>query len=307
MHLSKAKESPQQISDRKRSGMGDELRDPVGIDAGDQLRASLKELGDMYEPDLPAIYQRLSDTRRLVHDPAQTRPRRILAMAPGARPVLLPVAIILLLVGIVRTTFPEASDSGITQSAGIPITGQASGHAARVTVETLRPTATRSVHLGGPELLDWLALGTRSDLQQVRARAGSSAPAITVEQPATATSAPSPFRISWTGGLPDPVRTQASTWLMFKGPQQVSITVAPANRSRTVVLYAGTKDVRTALSIAGPGITTTSTPIGAASTEAQNLIVTVAVPPTTGPTQLRLLGTSIRPTSRIQLAAATLT
>jgi hypothetical protein len=179
------------------------------------------------------------------------------------------------------------------------------GRSARVTVETLDPTTTRSVKLGGAGLLDWLALGTRPDLQQVRARGGAAAALITVEQPATATSEPSPFRTSWTGGLPEPARTGASTWLRFKGPQEVSVTLAPSERARTVVLYTGTKDVHAALSINGPGLVTESTPIGIPSAEPQTFVVTVSVPATTGPTRLRLGGTSIRPTSGLYVAAAT--
>jgi hypothetical protein len=306
MHQSKTKECTQRISDPKRSGMGDELRDTAGGGVDDKLWASLKEFGDTYEPDLAAIYRRLNDSR----NSAQTRPQRVLAMAQPARPMLLPlVAVIVLLVAIVRATSLGAADSGSPRTAGLPVGGQSAqartDTAARVTVETLDLAATKSVHLDGSELLDWLALGTRPDLQQVRARPGSTAGSITVEQPPSASSEPGPFRLSWTGGLPEPARAEASTWLRFQGPQQVSVTLAPSDHSRTVVLYAGTKDVHAALSISGPGIITESTPIGTSAAETQTLVITVAVPATTGPTQLRLSGTSIRPTSGIYLAAAT--
>src|SRR5688500_14971363 len=107
MHQSKTRENTQRSCDPKRSGMGDELRNAGSTGAGDQLWASLKELGDTYEPNLPAIYQRLNDSRHAVGSSARTRPQRFAALARPARPFLVPlVAVIILLVGIVRATSP---------------------------------------------------------------------------------------------------------------------------------------------------------------------------------------------------------
>ena len=64
----KTKEATQRISSARRSEMGDE-----------RLWSSLKELGETYEPDLAAIYQRVHATRQLVHHPVQSTLRRILA------------------------------------------------------------------------------------------------------------------------------------------------------------------------------------------------------------------------------------
>ena len=173
---------------------------------------------------------------------------------------------------------------------------------AHVTVDLLS-SSTRAVDLDPARVLDWLAIGARSDLEQVRAEID--VPLITASQPASATSTPGPFRVSWVGGQPEEDHDDAADWLRVTGPDSLTVTVSASTRSRTVVLYAGTARARARLSIDGAGVASDRTLIGSASSAARGAVVTVTLPPSTGPVHLKLGPTAAAPTSEIYLAAVT--
>lgn len=204
-----------------------------------------------------------------------------------------------------RTTTRTATPTGTTpgSATGAADPSDSAGPTADVTVDVMASSATRAVDLDPDRVLDWLAIGTRSDLKQVRAEI--EAPLITATQPASATSTPGPFRVSWVGGKPEEDHAAAADWLKVTGPDSLTVTVSASPHSRTVVLYAGTARGRARLSIDGPGLGSHQTLIGSASSTARGAIVTVTLPPSTGAVHLKLAATAAKPTSEIYLAAVT--
>jgi hypothetical protein len=186
----------------------------------------------------------------------------------------------------------------------------ATGASGRVAV-SIRPVSpadgTFAVDLAKPPLIDWVAVGARADLKQVRAKAQIAKPLLTVEQPGTATSAPGPFSTSWSAGLPEQSHDGATDWLMAQAQPGLTVILARSSESRTVKLFAGTRDVRGTLVVTGPGLARKRMALGPASSQARGLVVTVVLPPTTGPTRLQLTGSPDGPAPRVYLAAATVT
>jgi len=175
-----------------------------------------------------------------------------------------------------------------------------------VSVQPLSSAATgTAVELGGPELIDWLAVGTRADLKQVRAKDRAANPVLAVEQPGSATSVVGPFSTSWTAGLPEQSHDRATDWLMADGRSGLTMTLIASSRPRILLLYAGTRDLRGTLSISGKGLASQRTALGAASRTAQGLVITVSLPPATGQTVIRLNGSPDGPTPKVYLAALT--
>jgi hypothetical protein len=170
---------------------------------------------------------------------------------------------------------------------------------ATVRADVLSSSATRAVDLG-PGLVDWVAVGVRRDLRQVRAE--TSSPLVTVDQPAGSTSEPGPFRISWSDGQPEEDHQDAGDWLQSTDPLEV--TVAASDHSRTVVLQAGTAGSRARLSIDGSDVSSSHTAIGAASSSPRGVVVTVKLPATTGSVNLKLVPGEAN--SKIYLAAVSI-
>ena len=293
-------------------------------DSGDEaLLRALRELGADYEPDLVAITHRAER----VH-PGQPGPRR------DRRPVLLPAAAVLLVMGGVALAFAPRPDFGsapaaidpasaptvvaaspgeptppASRSAGAParppvtVTTPASRPAAEVTVETL--TTVTEVDLGRPGLRDWLVLGARSDRKQVRAKAAAADPLIILDQPAAATSDPGPFRITWSGGSPEQDHTAGEAWLAAPARPGLTVSIAAASRPRTVVLYTGATGGDASVSVSGTGITAGRTRLGSASSPARALRVTISLPATSAPTRIRLRGPADGEAARVYLSLVT--
>jgi hypothetical protein len=188
-----------------------------------------------------------------------------------------------------------------TQAPTAPRSHPPAGATARISVQTV--TTTTTVNLTSPPLLGWLALGTRADLKQVRSKNGGTA--VTVGQPASAGTEVSPFRISWTDGIPEQDHTGATTWLKSTADQGLSVTIPGAHDARTVVLYAGSKGLQATIEVSGDGMSTSPKALGSVSPLAKGLVVTVNLPPTGGPTRIQLGGTSDSPTAELYLAAIT--
>jgi hypothetical protein len=178
-----------------------------------------------------------------------------------------------------------------------------------VTVSVRAVAPGTPVDLSRPPLTDWLAVGTRSDLKQVRAKAGSGT--LGLEQPESATSVPGPFTVSWTDGLPEQSHDNALDWLQADAEPGLTATLAAAGKPRTVILYAGTRDLHGTLTVTSPGLATTETSFPAAGPDASSSpvatgwAVTLTLPPTSSPTHLHLSGTPDGPNPTVQLAAVT--
>jgi hypothetical protein len=139
----------------------------------------------------------------------------------------------------------------------------------------------------------------------VRAKASATAPVIMVNQPSLASSEVGPFRISWTDGLPEQNHVDATGWLKSEGSSGLSVQLQASSRPRTVILYGGAGDLRPTLSISGGGVTVAETSLGRGSQPAHGLVVTVSLPPTTGPTRIQFGGRVDGPAPAVYLAAVT--
>jgi hypothetical protein len=329
--------------------MSDRSRRSRPEDDDAKLLRDLHGLAADYEPDVTAI------ERRARRRPAPAS-RRLPTAIRSSRPVVLPAAAVLILIGgvvaVISSGLPDSE-----RTSAIPITpatigsqtptpsppstsrsvppATASTHRpkpaanpsavtppktkatepkdgpqtpqVKVAVRPVAPTeAGAPVDLTRSGVLDWVVVGARADLKQVRAKAGSAAPLITVDQPDTATSVDGPFSTSWSGGAPEQDHDAATRWLRVDGETGLTLVLAGSSEPRTLVLHVGTQDLRGRLSISGKGLSASRTALGPASSTAQGIVVTVSLPPTTGRTQIRLSGSADGTAPGVYLAAATL-
>lgn len=332
--------------------MSDRQRHDAPDASGDEpLLRALRELGTDYEPNVAAITRRAEGLRP--GQPHRAGPRaqsRLPAAVRHSRPVLLPAAAVLLVMGgVVLATAPRP-DSGskptahgqVTEAPAVPAPSSdptsepsrvgtavsatrppigattteprttetrqpARKQTAEVAVKALATGAITDIDLSRPVLQDWLVLGARADLKQVRAKAGAADPQITLDQPAQATSVTGPFRISWTDGVPEQDHTGADAWLAAPARPGLSVSIAASTRPRTVVLYAGAVGSDATLSVSGTGITTRRTQLGPATQQGRVLLVTISLPVTSGPTRILLQGSADdEPKAQVYLAGVTL-
>ena len=180
-------------------------------------------------------------------------------------------------------------------------------------VDVVLPTSSKalSVNLSAPGLLDWLAVGTRSDGVVVRAKRAAAAPVLTLKPVPGATVTSGPFRVSWTGGLPEQDRTGATTWSAAPAGTGWTIDVTPSAQPLQVVLYLGYADAGTTLTVLG-GASATTNPIpvgspGSASSTANPTpaIVTLRLAASSQPSRLVLSASGAAPAARAFLGAVT--
>lgn len=212
---------------------------------------------------------------------------------------------------------PTSSAAGSTESAAgahpvtgsHPVTGPHSVAGSHPVAGAAGPAgdSTEDVVLGRTPMLDWLAVGSRADLQQVRATAAGGSPVITLDQPLGATSVAGPYRVSWSGGTPEQQHENATRWLATEAGQGLNVRLASSRQARTIVLYTGAGDAETTLRVEARGITATRTEVGSAVGSARSFVLTVRLPPTTGPVTMSLTGSKIGPVPRVYLAAVTAT
>jgi hypothetical protein len=196
---------------------------------------------------------------------------------------------------------PHSSDPTAPAS-----TGSGTGTEA-VSVRALNAGATEALGLTGGGLRDWLVVGGRADLKQVRLKGTTAAPLVAVTQPAKATSVAGPFRVSWQDGVPEQSHTGADRWLQSGGEAGLTVTVAASSSPRTLTLFAGAQDLDATLSFTGTVLDGLTQAVTVASTGArQGFVVTVTLPPTSDLVQLKLGGTANGPAPRVFLAALTL-
>jgi hypothetical protein len=174
---------------------------------------------------------------------------------------------------------------------------------AKVSVTTVA-SGTRSLKLECPPLQDWIVTGGRADLEQVHAKAGSGV--LAVEAPSSATVEPGKYRITWADGVPEQNHVDADTWLALGADDGGTIVVEPSARSRSVVLYAGARDVRAHLSISAAGLAPTTEDVSTSSPAPQGLVITISLPPLSGEARIRLTGVSAGPSPEVYLSAVTL-
>ena len=327
--------------------MSDQRRPPQDPDGTAELLAALRELGSDYEPDVTAI------ERRTRHRPAP-KARRLPTAIRNSRPVLLPAAAVLLLIGgVVGVTSVGIQHSQFGQTAANPnwttttappsptpspkvaatpkrTASAASSKPASSPTAPRRTTAGSSakpdgqtapvevaveplsqvgmpVDLSRPPLIDWLAVGARADLKQVRAKAAAGTPLLSVEQPPTATSVTGLFSTSWTAGFPEQTHDAAVRWLKADAKPGLTLVLTRSSQARTVLLFAGTQDLQGTVAISGKGLTPSRTALGAVSATPQGIVITLSLPPAKGPTRIQLSGTAAGPMPSVYLAAATLT
>lgn len=143
--------------------------------------------------------------------------------------------------GTVPGSAPTSPSTG-RPTGGQPSPSRPSGSAPGVL--SVQPGYGESVTLPGPTTTDWLAT-TRSDLAVVRQKAGLrplSGPQ-RFGGPAAA-AAPSPFRVSWTGGAPEQSHVDASNWLVVRptagGPAGgFELVVSRPAAQGSLVIYGG--------------------------------------------------------------------
>ncbi|GAA3605689.1 hypothetical protein GCM10022223_21820 [Kineosporia mesophila] len=117
-------------------------------------------------------------------------------------------------------------------------TGGTSGNASGLTQATIEVTTMAN----GQQLMlsaadeDWLAIGTRNDLRTIRKKSAVSSPLLNFTAPASAASVDGPFKLSWTGGVPEQDRDGTTRWLQTDG---AVVTVTASEAARTVTLYTG--------------------------------------------------------------------
>jgi hypothetical protein len=337
---------------------------------GDEpLLRALRELGTDHEPDLSAITRRMEAAQQ----PRRAAPRavagrsfgrsaggsvatsRLARLAQHSRPVLLPAAAVLLVMGgvvLVTTQRPDpgtpavggttaataapsgtpASGTPVPTATAAPTSAAAStpgrtraGTAASATQPPAGPTTTasspaptakvsvtspaaeaRNVDLSEPGLLDWVALGARSDLKQVRAKTAAADPQLSLDQPAEATSVGGPFRVSWTDGIPEQDHLDAGSWLSAPARPGLTVNVAAAARPRTLTLYAGAAGTPASVTVSGTGLGTARTRVGASSPD-RAMLITISLPAGSGPIRVRLHAVADdAPTARVFLAGVTL-
>jgi hypothetical protein len=237
-------------------------------------------------------------------------------VAPPTAPSATPVAVVDPVASTAsgsRSTGPSATSSAFASrpsfSAGArrsdPAPTPAGRAGAAVTVTVDRPTAaTTPVDLSAGSGSDWIAVGARADLKQVRAKARAAQPLLTVEQPPGAGVLPGPYRVSWVGGLPEQDHDDATTWLARSGPDGLDVVVAASTRARTVVLRAGAGDLEADLTVRGQGLTGTRTSLGTFTGPARAVVVTVRLP-ASGAVTLSLGGHPVGETPTVGLAAVT--
>jgi hypothetical protein len=326
--------------------MSDERRPP----SDDELRHGLSRLGADYEPDLTSITQRIDAARARGSRSGRSWAGRSRADAgdrPGprrSRPVLLPAAGVLLVVGgiVLATSIDHGPDHRAPAASTVPIVSatatppppttsvaptrvgsavsatvsatpsptatktQASADPVPVSVRRLTSGSTEAIDLAAPPLLDWVAVGTRADLKQVRFKGRTAAPLVAVQQSSGATSTAGPFRSSWDDGVPEQDHSAAPNWLTSDGTAGMSLTLAGSDTPRTVVLYAGAEHLDAELTISGPSIGSHTSPIATVPGPAQGLVITVRLPATPGPNQLTLGGTAKGSKPLVFLAALTI-
>jgi len=199
---------------------------------------------------------------------------------------------------------PTTSGTPIGQPGGVVTTSASSGPQ----VDVVLPTSTQAlaVNLAAPELLDWLAVGTRSDGVLVRAKRAAAAPVLTLERVPGATVTPSPFRVSWTGGLPEQDRKGASTWSTVPAGSGWTIDVAPSAQPLRVVIYTGSADLAASLTVSG-GASATAEPIqlGSTGSSPTAAIVTLRLAPSAEASRIMLGGTASGSAPRAFLSAVT--
>ena len=166
--------------------------------------------------------------------------------------------------------------------------------------------STPGIDLGAPPLLDWVVVGARSDLRQVRAKSAATAPLLVVDQPGTATAVPGLFRTSWTGGLPEQSHVAATRWLSVDAATGISVTVAASSSDRTIVLYGGTGNGPATITTRTGGTVTGAATVPGGSAGPQAFVVTIRVPAAGASTQVTVRSDPGGPTSVIYLVAVAL-
>jgi hypothetical protein len=211
--------------------------------------------------------------------------------------------------GPLRTTDTTATRSADPTTAKRPTRpAEPAGDRVQVSVQPLdRDTTGSPVDLTRPALTDWLAVGTRQDGKQVRAKAPANDPVLTVDQPDSATSTTGPFAVSWNDGLPEQNHDAATRWLKVNGTTGPEVIVAAADRPRTVVLHAGLQDLQGTLTVNGKTLAPKRTSLHSGSTAARPLVLTVALPPTTAVTRIQVTGTVAGSSPAVYLAAVSIT
>lgn len=302
----------------------------------DPLVGALHRLGAEYEPDIGAMRRRMReggpslvvrDVPRtgtsarvpallsaaamllvvggivtVARDPGPPRDAAIAAGLPS--PTTTPTTVSTVGEAVATTASPVSSPSAartvVEQPRDDPDPEPTSGAPAAdvvVAVDTVPVRGTRAVDLGTPPLLAWLAVGVRSDLKQVRSEADAGDPQVSVRQSGSARSTDGPFRVSWRGGAPEESHADADEWLAERGEDGLTVSIAPSGAARTVTLYAGARDRRATLTVRGRGLDEERTVIGSTPGFTRGFVITVQLPPTTGPVTLTLGGerTGIRP------------
>jgi hypothetical protein len=204
--------------------MSDRTRRSRNPDGDPELLAALRNLGTDYEPNMAAIERR---SRSRPAPKARRLPTAIRNSPPVLLPAAAVLLLIGGVVGVTSVGIrhsqsdptaanpnwtaatttaaptpsrPEPSKTVVTppkRSAAAPTkpaTSPAATKPARQTTAKV-PIAVQpisqigtEVNLSRPPLTDWLAVGARADLKQIRAKATADTPLLTIEQPPTATS-----------------------------------------------------------------------------------------------------------------------
>jgi len=321
--------------------MSDRPRRSRNPDGDPELVAALRNLAADYEPDVAAIERR---SRRGPAPKARRLPNAIRNSPPVLLPAAAVLLLIGGVVGVTSvgirhsqtdqtaaqpnwTATTEAPSPSASPSAPSPKPAPTPKRsAAAPTKRATSPAATKparqtasvqvavepvsqigtAVDLSRPPLLDWLAVGARADLKQIRAKATAATPLLTIEQPPTATSVTGLFSTSWIAGIPEEDHDDAVRWLKADSKPGLTLVITRSSKARTLTLFAGTQDLRGTVAISGKGLTPSQTTLGAASAMPQGIVVTLSLPPTKGPTRVHLSGAAAGPTPSVYLAAATL-
>jgi hypothetical protein len=321
--------------------MSDRTRRSRNPDGDPELLAALRNLGTDYEPDVAAIERR---SRSRPAPKAKRIPTAIRNSPPVLLPAAAVLLLIGGVVGVTSVgirhsqsdptaanpnwtaattaaptpprpepskklvTPPRRSAAAPTKPAKSPVATKPARQTTatvQVAVQPITQIGTE-VTLSRPPLTDWLAVGARADLKQVRAKANATEPMVTVEQPETATSVISPFSASWTGGFPEEDHDAATRWLRADPNPGLTVVLTRSNKARTLTLFAGTQGLQSTVAISGKGLTPSQTPLGAASPMPQAMVITLSLPPTKGPTRVHLSGATAGSMSSLYLAAAAL-
>ncbi|MBI4940760.1 MAG: hypothetical protein HY830_08435, partial [Actinobacteria bacterium] len=111
----------------------------------------------------------------------------------------------------------------------------------------------RSVTLTTDVLADWVAVGTRGDGKQVRAKRPQYGGRFEVTAPPGSVVTASPLLVSWSDGFPEQSRTGATTWLQGTRGGAWIITVDRVDVPRRLVVRAGGSSSGLRVDVTAPG------------------------------------------------------